>query len=323
MPAFVKEARSSWEYPCRLWSLWDMLGKYALYFFTLGDLLRRLHRQLGLPLPPAFNPPLGFGGLSGLSGLGLLGQITTQNNEAPSPLTPTPNTLTEDERNDISTNLTVIESICRELGMMGIIKDVNRARNDANLLFTDRSKMQFHVEHITARLVDDLDNESFYHVPAGKEKYCRQDNLFGQEIGKKFPKAQADLSNAGTAFAFGLNTASVFHLMRVLEYCVQRIGVRLKVPIDVKNESWAKIVDHINNAIDQMPGGPKANPPVKATDRQKTRRQTMALAATRLDHVRLVWRNDVMHPKETYDEEETLKIINATQAFLESLVKAV
>ena len=44
------------------------------------------------------------------------------------------------------------------------------------------------------------------------------------------------------------------------------------------------------------------------------------MAAGRLDHVRIVWRNDVMHPKATYDESEAREVLNAVEAFLNSVV---
>jgi hypothetical protein len=314
----------------RLWSLWDMLGKYAQYFFILSELLLRLHQQLGLPPPPVFNPQdvnlLGLGSLAGLlaaspgtssggiTGGGIGNALALP---LPPPPSPSPNTLTEDERGDIAKNLDFVESICRDLGMTGIIKDIRRAKKDATQLFADRSKMQFHIEHITDRLVDDLENESFFHVPAEKEKYCRKNDLFGPDVGKKFPKAIEDLTNAGTAYALSLNTSCVFHLMRVMEHCVQRFGRKLKVTINVDKESWANIMDHVNNAVKGMPGGRHA----KVSQNKKKERYS--LAAARLDHVRIVWRNDTMHPKATYDEKEALEILTGVGAFLESIVTLV
>ena len=51
---------------------------------------------------------------------------------------------------------------------------------------------------------------------------------------------------------------------------------------------------------------------------QKARQQKMALAASRLDHVRLAWRNDVMHPKAKYDEKEANEVLMNVKGFLES-----
>jgi len=289
----------------RLRSLWEMLKKYAWYFFILSDLLRRLHRDLGLPLPPAFNLQ-GLGSLGGLlpppptSGIG--GEILPLQPPTPS-IVPSPNTLTADEREEIRRTLGFVETARRGLGMTGIMKDVERAKADASLLFTDRNKMQFHIEHVTERIIDELEQETFHHVPSDKDRFYHKDDLFGVEIGKKFPKAREDLTNAGTSYAVGLNTACVFHLMRVMEHCVQRFGRKLQVSIDVNKESWATIMDHVNNAVKALPGGRHT----KAA--QSKKKERYSLAAARLDHVRIVSRNDTMHPKATYDEKEATEIL--------------
>jgi hypothetical protein len=207
--------------------------------------------------------------------------------------------------------------------MLGITKDIGRAKKDCGGLFPDRNKMCFHIEHLTERIVEELGEEHFLHVPASKAKYYKQEDLFGAEIGAKFSKFREDLTNAGTAYALGLNTACVFHLMRVMEHCVQRFGTRLKVPIVVQNETWANIMQLVNKAIEKLPGGPRAAPAIKATPAQHSKRQQMALAAGYLNHVRIVWRNDTMHPKATYDEQQALDVLNGVKTFLASIAKLV
>jgi uncharacterized protein (UPF0261 family) len=106
--------------------------------------------------------------------------------------------------------------------------------------------------------------------------------------------------------------------MRVLEHCVQRFGRRLKITdIDVKRETWHQIMLHVHKKVEALPGG------TKATVAQSNRKQSFAVAASRLDHVRIAWRNDVMHPKATYDEKEALDVLTSVGAFLESIVKLV
>ena len=71
---------------------------------------------------------------------------------------------------------------------------------------------------------------------------------------------------------------------------------------------------HVNKQVEAMPGG------TKASHSQNVRKKRFALAAGRLDHVRIVWRKDVMHPKATYDEAEALEVLTAVEAFLKSVV---
>jgi hypothetical protein len=106
--------------------------------------------------------------------------------------------------------------------------------------------------------------------------------------------------------------------MRVMEHCVQRFGRKLSVTtIDVSRETWHQIMLHVHKQVELLPGG------VKATVAQNRRKQRFAVAASRLDHVRIAWRNDVMHPKATYDEKEALDVLTSVRAFLENIVTLV
>jgi len=235
---------------------------------------------------------------------------------------PAPNTyLTEEERGDCAMYLDFVDGSLKEIDIDSISPEITRSKN--GLQFGLRDKVRWQIENITNRIMDELKDHSFLHIKTERVAFYDQPELFGPDVGKKFGKINNEITNAGTCFALEQYTPCVFHLMRVMEECVQRFGARLKAPIDVKNESWANIMDHVNRAIEKMPGGPKAAHGAKATARQKARRQRMALAASRLDHVRIVWRNDVMHPKATYDETEALNVLTSVQAFLESIVKLV
>jgi hypothetical protein len=101
-----------------------------------------------------------------------------------------------------------------------------------------------------------------------------------------------------------------------MEYCVQRLGTKLRLKL-TQSLSWGQIMDRVNDAVKALPGGSKA------TSAQKKRKQALALAAGRLDHVRIVWRNDVMHPKATYDEAEALEVLESVRAFMISFVALV
>jgi hypothetical protein len=231
-----------------------MLDRYAWSFFILAEFLTQLNQDLGLPPPQAFAPPSGLGGIGGgmggFQGLGLLAPYPRSDNligqnalalAASPPLGAAiapPNTLSEDQGPRIVRILGLVDDACCQIGMVGLSKDIERAKRDAEGLFLDRKKMAFHVEHITERIVEELQEQSFLHIPPSKVRYYQNNDVFGPEIGTGFPKAREDLTNAATAFALGLNTASVFHLMRVLEHCVQRFGRKLKITaIDIKKES--------------------------------------------------------------------------------------
>ena len=78
--------------------------------------------------------------------------------------------------------------------------------------------------------------------------------------------------------------------MRVMEIGVQSFGKKLKVSIDVQSETWNQIMLHVSKQIEKLPS---------ATQMDKKKKAKLAEAAAHLQSVRLAWRNEVMHPKQT------------------------
>ena len=289
----------------RLGSLWDMLNNYTWQFFLLSGFIESLHRTMGMPSSTnAITPPSSGPNAPNLLAGGLVPTMMSAGiNGASYPSKP--------EQDDVINTLRLLESCCAKIGVLNVKAEIDRICR--YVAYSPKSDMRIHIKGLADRITDELQDRRFLHVPPEREKYYRQPELFGPEIGKAIPKVAEDLSHAGTCYALGLNTACVFHLMRVMEHCVQRLGRKLRVSIDPTKESWHKIMLQVHKQIDQMPGG------VKTSRAQTAKKQKFALAAGRLDHVRIVWRNDVMHPKGTYDEGEAMEVLNAIEAFLKSV----
>jgi hypothetical protein len=71
---------------------------------------------------------------------------------------------------------------------------------------------------------------------------------------------------------------------------------------------------HVEKAVQQMPS---------KTSSQRTRKSAYATAASYLQTVRLAWRNEVMHPKQTYTRQEAFDIFNTSKAFMAYLADLV
>jgi hypothetical protein len=155
----------------------------------------------------------------------------------------------------------------------------------------------------------EMDSCLFFHVPSKQAEYYNQRELFGPDVNAKFPSIEFDTVEAGNCCAFGRGTACVFHLMRIMEVGVQQFGNRLGVKFaDEKN--WQNILDEVNKAIKFLP--PKD--PITAE---------MSQASANLYAVKLAWRNEVMHPKDTYTLEEAKNLISQVRLFMQQLAKIV
>ncbi len=87
-------------------------------------------------------------------------------------------------------------------------------------------------------------------IPESRVKYYQQAQLFGEQVDKKFKALRGEIAEAGKCFAAGRDTATVFHLMRVMEVGVQRLGKKLGVP-DTKEKEWQIILNSVNGAVNK------------------------------------------------------------------------
>jgi hypothetical protein len=156
------------------------------------------------------------------------------------------------------------------------------------------------------RILDTFEDRFFLIVPPELIDLYRQPKpAFGAEVEAKFPQMSEDISESGKCLALGRATAAVFHLMRVMEIGTQKLGDKLNVQLS-SEKRWQNILDEVNKAI-------------KALDHKAAETKAYAATAAHLYNVKLAWRNEVMHPKQTYTQEEAIKVHSAVDTFIRDL----
>jgi hypothetical protein len=295
----------------QLWSLLDMLQNYAWQFFLLGQFLEGDRQKLRIV---EAGPVVANAFAAGLLPSTGAGNVGNQNSLA-ALASPGPDQWLDAEEQESTTDLlNIIKAACAKIDILDVDGEIERIITYVRYL--RKSELRVHLDHLRERIADEIKKASFIHISSKKAAYYKKEDLFGRAVAQKFPKIAEDIANAGTCFSVDQNTACVFHLMRAMEYCVQRLGTKLRLKL-TQSLSWGQIMDRVNDAVKALPGGSKA------TSAQKKQKQALALAAGRLDHVRIVWRNDVMHPKATYDEAEALEVLESVRAFMISFVALV
>ena len=159
-------------------------------------------------------------------------------------------------------------------------------------------------------LEDELRDLLVLYMPPGQAvHFYAGGNLLGEQVLERFTGLATDIDEAGKCLGSGRYTAAVFHLMRIVESGVQEFGTQLGIAFtDAKN--WHNILEEVDLAIKSLP----------KTD---ARRAQMAELSALLGAVKLAWRNEVMHPKATYDAEEAANVLGATKAFMSRLANLV
>jgi hypothetical protein len=168
-----------------------------------------------------------------------------------------------------------------------------------------RRELSTTLDHINGTIIIEMGQSLFMYIDQDRAKMYNKPELLGSSVNAKFPTVQFDVVEAGNCYAGGRGTAVVFHLMRIMETGVQAFGSKLGVPL-TDQKVWQVILDGINAKIKGLPS--KDPGTVK-----------MSQASANLYAVKLAWRNEVMHPKDTYTLEEADNLIRQVKIFMEQL----
>jgi len=172
------------------------------------------------------------------------------------------------------------------------------------------------ITDLRQRFEDELSRIDFGFIPKAKAPYYLGYS-FGREFDKKFPELRREVEDAARSYSHDLYTASVFHLMRVMEVGVQYFGRQLGVKLtttptgnqSIRELTWKEILDGIRGKI---------KGPYKTTKAKRRSEERQALVS-HLEAVKEAWRNPTMHPRASYDESECLNILNHVKAFMSDL----
>ncbi len=201
-----------------------------------------------------------------------------------------------------------IKGLCAQIGLRVSIKCVDSILANRDREITVAQAVE-EIAQLERTILWEMEDKLFMYIPPERSERYDQKELLGKEVNAKFPMIQYDATEAGNCYACGRSTAVVFHLMRIMEVGVQELGTKLGVAL-TSEKNWQNILDEINKAI-------------KALDQKVQATKEFAAASANLYSVKLAWRNEVMHPKDTYTLEEADNLIRQVKMFMENLVAVI
>ena len=280
---------SPWECgSSRLWSLWDMLQINAKYYVQIGHFLRAVSDNLSARAK--FDDKLNEADKASLD-----------------------EKLPAFEINYLSEQIKTILSHCLSLELKisyGALYKINEDLANPLIEWTWR-KAQSEFEYWNKRTFQtELETKLFFYIPDHRASFYKNNQL-DEDVKKKIPVTiHDDMEEAGNCFATENYAACVFHLMRVMESGVQKLGDSLGVSL-TNNKEWQSIINDIKHEINNK--YPKKSHP------EKYEKWTNLLA--KLETVKDAWRNPTMHPRATYKESEAHDIIMSVRIFMNELAK--
>jgi hypothetical protein len=173
-----------------------------------------------------------------------------------------------------------------------------------------------YVEDLHIRMFDELTLRKLYVLEQERTKYFEPDApLFGVDVANKFVSTVFEIDEAGKCLALGRSTASVFHLMRVMEIGIRATARCLSIddPVKPAERNWGHILKTVKDELDAHSGkAPKAWSRIGDQD-------FFDAAYASLDAVRVVWRNPTMHVEKKYTDDEAEHVFGAVRGFMTRL----
>lgn len=179
---------------------------------------------------------------------------------------------------------------------------------------TDFDNRQLHheIQALHEALQDDVKWQAIYRYSNEQRKVLFAWRDDWKAVLQTFPEVQADIIAAVDLWALSHPTASVFHLMRVLEHGLSALANDLGVQADGK--VWGVILNEIEKAIKvemDMPGRAK----------RTGRLQYLSEAAKEFSYFKDGWRNYVSHNKAVYDVHQARNVMEHVRNFMTTLAK--
>ncbi len=199
------------------------------------------------------------------------------------------------------------EEVSRDIGLKSVLAQTERIRK---ILERDTTQGEFEgsVKELGNRLEDDLKDIVFLHVSDALVPYYRDLQLFGPEVHDNFPSAIDDIEGAGKCLAVGQGTATVLHLMRVMEVGLKSLSRALGIPYA---PSWESHLRQINDRISAQ----RKHKGIKWKRDEPFFRDV----AGDLQIVKFSWRNPTMHVVRKYGPDEAEEIFRAVRSFMKRL----
>ncbi len=169
-----------------------------------------------------------------------------------------------------------------------------------------RDRMRHHFETVYSTLKIELDSIKIRAVPKDKNHFCDPKWLLDTPLYGKFPDSVDEFQRGGRCYAFGENTACVFHLMRVTDFFPRKVAESLGADYDARN--WHGIGKKIEDKM--------AEKYHTKTDDWKSKEPFYAEILTDISAIGRGHRNPALHELEKkYDEGEALYMLTVIEGF--------
>jgi hypothetical protein len=225
--------------------------------------------------------------------------------------------ISREETKDLLAVLDAAEPLCRDLELAHCLSRLNHFKI-ALIANPFNSVVASEILGLRVSIVEEASDRKFAFIPADKTVFFEHESLFGDAVNEAFPSAAPEIKDAGNCLAADLNTAAVFHFMRVAEYGLRGLARRLKVKVKgtLEYAAWGNVLAAIGKKLTAAQNKPRGK-------KKSEELEFYRLAESELNTLKDVWRNNVMHTRRRYNQPEALGVYIRVQEFMERLATKV
>lgn len=208
--------------------------------------------------------------------------------------------------------------ICKKFELALSAKCIGEVLSDMETCPVDSIAFKTKLECLFQLIMNEMEAELYLCVPKKKDRaklyLSSTKSIVGSQCCTRFKSIKRDLEESAKCFALGRCTASVFHLMRVLEICLHAAEDSLKLP-RLKDPNWGVCLARWHaHAIPKLS---QSHPVYTAHEAfYKSVRATLCA-------VKDAWRNPTMHVERDYNETESRDIFTAVCVFARNLAEEI
>lgn len=206
------------------------------------------------------------------------------------------------------------EQVCKNLNLIDSQKSIERIKYKFRYPKRNVSEVYTDLRDFQDSFIVELRAVKCALIPAKMLPFFEQEKLFGDAVHDGFEEARYDIKSAGNCIAADLNTAAVFHLMRVAELGLRKLAKSLKVvlPCDIEFATWGDVTKAIDDELKRI----KSTPKTKARDKKLQRCSELLLDIRAFQYL---WRDPVMHARSRYDADQARSVFNHIRGFMQTV----
>jgi hypothetical protein len=228
---------------------------------------------------------------------------------------------------NISNALEPVDKISEKLNLTDTKKRIALMKSQLKHGIRNVSEVYADLQGLFRSFVEEFRLINFVFIHADKVKFFEKDlteALFGKDVYAKFESARSEIKNAGNCLAADLNTAAVFHLMRVVNMGLREIAWSLGIKkIKGKKLEYCRdetIISEIETAIDLKL---ESVDTLKRGERWEKEKSFYRGVLVDLRYFKDVIRDPIAHARKNYTERGAMDVYDNVRDFMQRLAGSI